>query len=79
MSAAQDGSKHAQVGLMRAAAKELTSRRILVNTIHPGPTATTKPSASTCKPCSTTSASLQDSRRIDNILSIAPRQASGAR
>lgn len=33
-------AKHAQVGLMRAAAKELASRRIRVNTIHPGPTET---------------------------------------
>lgn len=33
-------AKHAQVGLMRAAAKELASRRIRVNTIHPGPTST---------------------------------------
>jgi NAD(P)-dependent dehydrogenase (short-subunit alcohol dehydrogenase family) len=33
-------AKHAQVGLMRAAAKELARRRIRVNTIHPGPTAT---------------------------------------
>ena len=33
-------AKHAQVGLMRAAAKELASRRIRVNTLHPGPTAT---------------------------------------
>ncbi len=33
-------AKHAQVGLMRAAAKELAPRRIRVNTIHPGPTST---------------------------------------
>jgi NAD(P)-dependent dehydrogenase (short-subunit alcohol dehydrogenase family) len=33
-------AKHAQVGLMRAAAKELAGRRIRVNTIHPGPTST---------------------------------------
>ena len=33
-------AKHAQVGLMRAAAKELAARRIRVNTLHPGPTAT---------------------------------------
>ena len=33
-------AKHAQVGLMRTAAKELASRRIRVNTIHPGPTST---------------------------------------
>jgi NAD(P)-dependent dehydrogenase (short-subunit alcohol dehydrogenase family) len=33
-------AKHGQVGLMRAAAKELASRRIRVNTIHPGPTST---------------------------------------
>jgi NAD(P)-dependent dehydrogenase (short-subunit alcohol dehydrogenase family) len=33
-------AKHAQVGLMRAAAKELASRRIRVNTLHPGPTST---------------------------------------
>jgi NAD(P)-dependent dehydrogenase (short-subunit alcohol dehydrogenase family) len=33
-------AKHAQVGLMRSAAKELASRRIRVNTIHPGPTST---------------------------------------
>jgi NAD(P)-dependent dehydrogenase (short-subunit alcohol dehydrogenase family) len=31
-------AKHAQVGLMRAVAKEVASRRIRVNTIHPGPT-----------------------------------------
>lgn len=30
-------AKHAQVGLMRAAAKELAPRGIRVNTIHPGP------------------------------------------
>lgn len=30
-------AKHAQIGLMRAAAKEAASRRIRVNTIHPGP------------------------------------------
>jgi len=30
-------AKHAQVGLMRCLAKELASRRIRVNTIHPGP------------------------------------------
>ena len=33
-------AKHGQVGLMRAAAKELASRRIRVNTLHPGPTST---------------------------------------
>jgi NAD(P)-dependent dehydrogenase (short-subunit alcohol dehydrogenase family) len=33
-------AKHAQVGLMRAAAKEYASRRIRVNTLHPGPTST---------------------------------------
>jgi NAD(P)-dependent dehydrogenase (short-subunit alcohol dehydrogenase family) len=30
-------AKHAQVGLMRAIAKEVAPRRIRVNTIHPGP------------------------------------------
>jgi NAD(P)-dependent dehydrogenase (short-subunit alcohol dehydrogenase family) len=30
-------AKHAQVGLMRAVAKEVAARRIRVNTIHPGP------------------------------------------
>jgi NAD(P)-dependent dehydrogenase (short-subunit alcohol dehydrogenase family) len=30
-------AKHAQVGLMRALAAELSGRRIRVNTIHPGP------------------------------------------
>jgi NAD(P)-dependent dehydrogenase (short-subunit alcohol dehydrogenase family) len=30
-------SKHALVGLMRTAAKEVAARRIRVNTIHPGP------------------------------------------
>lgn len=30
-------AKHAQIGLMRAAAKEAAARRIRVNTIHPGP------------------------------------------
>jgi NAD(P)-dependent dehydrogenase (short-subunit alcohol dehydrogenase family) len=33
-------AKHGQVGLMRAAAKELASRRIRVNSLHPGPTST---------------------------------------
>jgi NAD(P)-dependent dehydrogenase (short-subunit alcohol dehydrogenase family) len=33
-------AKHAQVGLMRTAAKEAAARRIRVNTIHPGPTDT---------------------------------------
>jgi NAD(P)-dependent dehydrogenase (short-subunit alcohol dehydrogenase family) len=33
-------AKHAQVGLMRTAAKELAPRRIRVNTMHPGPTST---------------------------------------
>ena len=33
-------AKHAQVGLMRAAAKELAPRRIRVNTLHLGPTST---------------------------------------
>jgi NAD(P)-dependent dehydrogenase (short-subunit alcohol dehydrogenase family) len=33
-------AKHAQVGLMRTAAKELAPRRIRVNTLHPGPTST---------------------------------------
>lgn len=33
-------AKHGQVGLMRAAAKELAPRRIRVNTLHPGPTST---------------------------------------
>ena len=33
-------AKHGQVGLMRTAAKELAERRIRVNTLHPGPTAT---------------------------------------
>jgi NAD(P)-dependent dehydrogenase (short-subunit alcohol dehydrogenase family) len=33
-------AKHAQVGLMRSAAKELAERRIRVNTLHPGPTST---------------------------------------
>lgn len=31
-------AKHAQIGLMRSAAKEAALRRIRVNTIHPGPT-----------------------------------------
>jgi len=31
-------AKHAQIGLMRCAAKEAALRRIRVNTIHPGPT-----------------------------------------
>lgn len=31
-------AKHAQVGMMRAAAKELAPRRIRVNSLHPGPT-----------------------------------------
>jgi NAD(P)-dependent dehydrogenase (short-subunit alcohol dehydrogenase family) len=30
-------AKHAQVGLMRAVAKEAAARRIRVNTVHPGP------------------------------------------
>jgi NAD(P)-dependent dehydrogenase (short-subunit alcohol dehydrogenase family) len=30
-------AKHAQIGLMRAVAKEAAARRIRVNTIHPGP------------------------------------------
>jgi NAD(P)-dependent dehydrogenase (short-subunit alcohol dehydrogenase family) len=33
-------AKHAQVGLMRTAAREVAPRRIRVNTIHPGPTDT---------------------------------------
>jgi NAD(P)-dependent dehydrogenase (short-subunit alcohol dehydrogenase family) len=33
-------AKHAQVGLMRTAAKEMAGRGIRVNTLHPGPTAT---------------------------------------
>jgi len=33
-------AKHAQVGLMRTAAKECAPRGIRVNTIHPGPTST---------------------------------------
>jgi NAD(P)-dependent dehydrogenase (short-subunit alcohol dehydrogenase family) len=33
-------AKHGQVGLMRAAAKEVAGRRIRVNTLHPGPTST---------------------------------------
>ncbi|MGE5135572.1 MAG: SDR family NAD(P)-dependent oxidoreductase [Gemmatimonadota bacterium] len=33
-------AKHAQVGLMRVAAKEAVSRGIRVNTLHPGPTDT---------------------------------------
>jgi NAD(P)-dependent dehydrogenase (short-subunit alcohol dehydrogenase family) len=33
-------AKHAQVGLMRVAAKEAAARGIRVNTIHPGPTNT---------------------------------------
>jgi len=33
-------AKHAQVGLMRSAAKELAARKIRVNTLHPGPTST---------------------------------------
>jgi len=33
-------AKHGQVGLMRAAAKELAPRRVRVNTMHPGPTST---------------------------------------
>jgi len=31
-------AKHAQIGIMRCAAKESAPRRIRVNTIHPGPT-----------------------------------------
>jgi NAD(P)-dependent dehydrogenase (short-subunit alcohol dehydrogenase family) len=38
--AAYATAKHAQVGLMRVAAKECAARRIRVNTIHPGPTDT---------------------------------------
>jgi len=33
-------AKHAQIGLMRTAAKEMASRGIRVNTLHPGPTST---------------------------------------
>lgn len=33
-------AKHAQIGLMRVAAKEMAPRGIRVNTIHPGPTDT---------------------------------------
>jgi NAD(P)-dependent dehydrogenase (short-subunit alcohol dehydrogenase family) len=33
-------AKHAQVGLMRTAAREVAGRGIRVNTIHPGPTDT---------------------------------------
>lgn len=33
-------AKHAQVGLMRVAAKEMASRGVRVNTIHPGPVST---------------------------------------
>jgi NAD(P)-dependent dehydrogenase (short-subunit alcohol dehydrogenase family) len=33
-------AKHGQIGLMRAAAKEVADRRIRVNTLHPGPTST---------------------------------------
>ncbi|GAA4933110.1 NAD(P)-dependent dehydrogenase (short-subunit alcohol dehydrogenase family) [Actinomycetospora succinea] len=33
-------AKHAQVGMMKAAAKELTPRKIRVNSLHPGPTST---------------------------------------
>lgn len=33
-------AKHAQVGLMRVAAKEMAARNIRVNTIHPGPVST---------------------------------------
>lgn len=33
-------AKHAQVGMVRAAAKELAPRRIRVNSLHPGPTST---------------------------------------
>jgi len=33
-------AKHAQVGMMRAAAKEFAPRRIRVNSLHPGPTST---------------------------------------
>ena len=33
-------AKHGQVGLMKAAARELADRRIRVNTLHPGPTST---------------------------------------
>jgi NAD(P)-dependent dehydrogenase (short-subunit alcohol dehydrogenase family) len=33
-------AKHGQVGLMRAAAKEFSARRIRVNSLHPGPTST---------------------------------------
>jgi NAD(P)-dependent dehydrogenase (short-subunit alcohol dehydrogenase family) len=33
-------AKHAQVGLMRTAAKEMAARGIRVNTVHPGPTDT---------------------------------------
>jgi NAD(P)-dependent dehydrogenase (short-subunit alcohol dehydrogenase family) len=38
--AAYATAKHAQVGLMRVAAKELAGRGIRVNTLHPGPTST---------------------------------------
>ncbi len=40
MVSAYIAAKHGQVGLMRAAAKELAPRRIRVNTMHPGPTST---------------------------------------
>ena len=33
-------AKHAQIGLMRTAAKEMAGRGIRVNTLHPGPTST---------------------------------------
>jgi len=44
-------AKHGQVGLMRAAAREYASRRIRVNTLHPGPTSTAFLACTTAAPC----------------------------
>jgi NAD(P)-dependent dehydrogenase (short-subunit alcohol dehydrogenase family) len=46
--AAYVAAKHAQVGLMRTAAKELAPRRIRVNTLRLGPTSTPSRTSSRC-------------------------------
>lgn len=74
--AAYATSKHALVGLMRTAAKEVAPRGIRVNTIHPGPTDQRLPACDRGRGGGRVRAGVRAGVRCDDPAG-APRQAGG--